>query len=182
MYVYLLSFSSILLDILTLDFLSFYFSRFNLSFFSRVFQGDLSVDVLEAHRANQDMVVNTGVLEDLLSMLHKPFDPRRPSSVEMFRQLFILLRVLALRNNMVQKRLFDRVDLLLSLPTFTLLDERDDEALHVGCSAVLNERANTVAEIFTNGKVQAYEHTHIYIYTNIFMQFTSQRGRAFDIK
>ena len=59
-----------------------------------------------------------------------------------------LLRLLAICNNPVQKRLFDRVSLVLTLPHCVDGDAADT----TGQDKLASARASVLAEVFTNGK------------------------------
>ncbi len=108
--------------------------------------------MLQPHRVNQNMIVNAGLLEDLFALLYKPLDASSLASIALIHQVFVLMRLLAVENDEVQKRLFARVDVLLDLPRKINVPEPTTAA-----ARALHElqvaRALCVGEIFTSGKV-----------------------------
>ncbi len=106
-------------------------------------------DVVEPHRANQELLTRAGVLEDLLAVLQKQLNPGSPSAVVLHTRAFELLRRLAMKFNPVQKRMFENIDLLLSLPRLLPGSSPSGPAF----CALKRARASAITEIFTSGKV-----------------------------
>ncbi|XP_053404110.1 inositol 1,4,5-trisphosphate receptor type 2-like isoform X2 [Mercenaria mercenaria] len=72
----------------------------------------------EPHAMNQSILYNNGIIEDAFSILSQEIDVKLLDQYtglrQVFEKTFILLKRLARENKVVQERLFDRLDLLLS--------------------------------------------------------------------
>lgn len=72
----------------------------------------------EPHAMNQSILYNNGIIEDAFTILSQEIDVKLLDQYtglrQVFEKTFILLKRLARENKVVQERLFDRLDLLLS--------------------------------------------------------------------
>ncbi|XP_052783710.1 inositol 1,4,5-trisphosphate receptor type 1-like isoform X3 [Mya arenaria] len=72
----------------------------------------------EPHKMNQSILYNNGVIEDCFNILNQEIDVKLLDQYtglkSVFEKTFILMKRLARENSVVQERLFDRLDLLLS--------------------------------------------------------------------
>ncbi|KAK3094787.1 hypothetical protein FSP39_006217 [Pinctada imbricata] len=72
----------------------------------------------EPHHMNQSILYNHGVLEDMFTILAQEIDVKLLDQYtglrKTFQKTFILLKMMARNNKLVQGRLFDRLDMLLS--------------------------------------------------------------------
>eukprot|EP00054_Salpingoeca_dolichothecata_P021398 m.136903 g.136903 ORF g.136903 m.136903 type:complete len:2486 (+) comp23973_c0_seq1:94-7551(+) len=90
---------------------------------------------LEEHATNQNILFNAGVFEDILTLLAKEIDLSIDAGlVDIFRQAFKFLRVFTMHFNVVQRRLFERLDFILNI------------------GVAEEEMALAVAEVFTGNK------------------------------
>ncbi|XP_076454279.1 inositol 1,4,5-trisphosphate-gated calcium channel ITPR3-like isoform X3 [Babylonia areolata] len=78
----------------------------------------LDDELEEQHNMNQSILYNHGVLEDAFTILTQNIDVKLLDQYEglrrVFQKTFMLLRAMARGNRVVQGRLFDRLDMLLS--------------------------------------------------------------------
>jgi hypothetical protein len=113
--------------------------------------------VLEPHRAYQNMFYNAGILEDLFALFQRDVNPMSAEQAmvpDVMVAAFRLLRVLMMENNPIQKRVFDRVDILLELPSYRV-PPGEAGAIHEAKYAELQAaKASALAEIFTSARVR----------------------------
>lgn len=133
-------------------------------------------DVLEPHRANQDMLYYAGILEDIFVLVHRTVPLKGvPEStavgiLDLIAAGFQLLRVMMMENNPIQSRIFDRVDQLLELPHYRENPYDFSEPIIRAYQNLQTAKAGALAEVFTSAEqlcLKVHEKTiaHIIHYT-----------------
>ena len=115
----------------------------------------IDTDVYEPHRANQILLYNAGLLEDIFSLLQNTIDlssPKAADLVDMYCQAFTLLRLMMMENSEVQIRVSERVDVLLDLPSLRTTPTEGSKEARLS-ALLMSAKGAALAEVFTSARV-----------------------------